>query len=98
MTALSIRLSRMRRDCTWWRWSLSALIALGGSRFRSICRDDGANVFAVEGAGEVAWFEAVDDVNRAAMLSGFHQFKHGALHHQVLQIHRFQLRHGDFGN
>ena len=41
----------------------------------------------VEGAGQVAFFETVDDLNCASMLGVFHKIEYGAFDDYVLQIH-----------
>src|SRR6476469_10906553 len=56
-----------------------------------VCIKESANIFPVESAGEISWFESVDDADGASILGSLHQIKYGALHNYILQLHCFEL-------
>ena len=57
----------------------------------SVGGDDGADVLAVERAGQVARLQPVDDLNRAPVLGVLHHLEHAALDDDVVQVQRLQL-------
>ena len=48
-----------------------------------------------ERPGQVAWHQAVDHLDRAAVLGVLHQVEHAALDDDVVQVERLQLVDGD---
>ena len=58
----------------------------GAIRFRheSVRVDEGAHVFALESPGDIAGYQAVDDLNRSARHRARHHLEHGAFDHHVL--------------
>src|SRR5436305_5160925 len=91
-TPRSRRLSRMRRERTWWRGlGPSDMGFVGSVMVSSIRGDDGAHALAFEGAGEVAGHQAVDDLDRAADGRVFHEVEDGALDDHVLKVEGLEL-------
>src|SRR5690606_11336060 len=91
-TSRSSRLSRISSDSRCRRWSGTPVVG------RSVTGDHRPYVLAVEGARDGARFEAVDDLDGAAVPGVLHQLQHRPLDDHVLQVELLQLRHRDAGD
>src|SRR5947199_354808 len=93
----------VERISLWW---LRALPAPGRGRVRGRSgasvwdpsrRDHRSDVLAVEGAGQVAGDQAVDDLDAPGRLGRAHELEHAALDHHVVQLHGVDLLDGRLG-
>src|SRR6266568_5105947 len=60
-----------------------------------LCGDDRPHVLAIERAGQIASIQAVDDLDRAAILGIPHELKHSMLKDDVAEVEPLELLDSD---
>src|SRR5260370_7437806 len=60
-----------------------------------LCGDDRPHVLAIERAGQIASLQAVDDLDRAAILGIPHELKHSMLKDDVAEVEPLELLDSD---
>src|SRR5690554_2249339 len=91
-TSGSSRLSRISSDSRCRRWSGTP------AAVRSVTGDQRPHVLAVEGARDVARFQAVDHLDAAAVPGALHEVQHRPLDDDVLRVELLQLADRDPGD